>query len=61
LRYDASRWSVWVRGENLLNREWREAQFLTTSVLPGEMEPVDEVHFTPGFPLSVNAGVSIRL
>lgn len=61
LRYDVSRWSVWLRGENLLNRDWKEAQFLTTSLLPGEMEPVDEVHFTPGFPLGVQAGIQFRL
>lgn len=61
LRYDADRFSVWLRGENLLNRDWKEAQFLTTSLLPGETEPVDEVHFTPGFPLGIQAGLQVRL
>jgi len=61
LRYDANRFSLWVRGENLLNREWKEAQFLTTSMLPGETEPVDEVHFTPGFPIGIQAGLQVRL
>ncbi len=61
VRYDTNRWSVWCRGENLLNREWREAQFLTTSRLATELAPVDEVHFTPGFPISVLAGVSVKL
>lgn len=60
LRYDADRWSLWLRGENVLNREWKEAQFLTTSLLPGETEPVDEVHFTPGYPLGIQAGLQVR-
>ncbi len=60
VRYEQSRFAVWVRGQNLTNVEWKEAQFLTTSRLFDETEPVDEVHFTPGFPLGVQAGVALR-
>lgn len=37
--------------ENLLNTDWREAQFATTSQLQGENSSVTEMHFTPGTPL----------
>jgi len=36
--------------ENLLNREWKEAQFATESRLKEESEPVNEIHYTPGTP-----------
>ncbi len=36
--------------ENLLNREWNETQFATTSRLFEEPEEVEEIHFTPGVP-----------
>lgn len=60
VRYDCDRWSVFVQGENLTNASWREAQFLVESRLQGEPEPVEEVHFTPGTPLGVGAGVGVR-
>jgi hypothetical protein len=36
--------------ENVLDNEWREVQFATESQLPGEAEPVEEIHFAPGWP-----------
>lgn len=36
--------------ENLFDVEWNEAQFATTSRLRSEVEPVTELHFTPGSP-----------
>jgi hypothetical protein len=35
---------------NLLNAEWREAQFANESRLPGEAAPVSDIHFVPGTP-----------
>ncbi len=43
--------------ENLLNEEWREAQFETESRLFDEPMPVSEIHFTPGSPFSIRASV----
>ncbi|MBM4373465.1 MAG: TonB-dependent receptor [Deltaproteobacteria bacterium] len=52
-RYKAFEATVDV--QNLLNSEWREVQFATTSRLANEAKPVDEVNFTPGWPITVRA------
>lgn len=36
--------------QNLFDTEWNETQFATTSRLPFEDRPVEEIHFTPGTP-----------
>ena len=36
--------------ENLFDSEWNEAQFATLSKLASEVQPVEEIHFTPGVP-----------
>ncbi len=38
--------------QNLLNTKWREVQFETTSRLRNETQPVDEIHFCPGWPFT---------
>lgn len=43
--------------ENLLNTKWRETQFATESLLPGELNSVEEIHFTPGAPFFFRARV----
>lgn len=47
-----------LSAENLLNQEWREAQFETESRLPGETESVTEINFTPGTPFFIKAGIT---
>lgn len=47
-----------VAVENLLDAEWNEAQFATSSRLMGEAREVTELHFTPGVPRSVSVGVA---
>jgi outer membrane receptor protein involved in Fe transport len=47
-----------LTAENLLNKEWKEAQFETTSRLRTETEAVSEIHFTPGSPFFLKAGIS---
>ena len=44
--------------ENILNKEWREAQFDTESRLQFEPNPVSEIHYTPGSPRFFKAGDS---
>jgi len=39
--------------ENLFNQEWNETQFATESRLQNELEPVEEIHFTPGTPFHI--------
>jgi len=46
--------------DNLLDAVWNEAQFATTSRLPGEPAPVTELNFTPGGPRSIQVGLDYR-
>jgi len=46
--------------QNLLNIKWREAQFETTSRLKDEPEDVTEIHYTPGTPFNLKAGIAIK-
>lgn len=46
--------------ENLLNQEWKEAQFATESRLLNEAEPVEEIHFTPGTPFFIKGSIAYR-
>ena len=47
-----------ISAENLLNQEWKEAQFETESQLRGEPEAVTEINFTPGTPFFIKAGIT---
>ncbi len=52
--------SLFLTIENLLDVEWNEAQFDTESRLFHKTEPVSEIHFTPGNPLNLQAGISFQ-
>ena len=47
-----------VSAENILNREWREAQFDTESRLKNEANAVSEIHYTPGTPFFFKGGIT---
>lgn len=47
-----------LSAENITNRNWREAQFDTESRLRYESSPVSEIHYTPGTPFFLKAGVT---
>ncbi|MCC7261079.1 MAG: TonB-dependent receptor [Candidatus Latescibacteria bacterium] len=54
-----------LAAENLLNTEWREAQFAGDSLLPGEggqaqhgPPPATDINFVPGAPFNLRLGVS---
>ncbi|MCB0561844.1 MAG: TonB-dependent receptor, partial [Phaeodactylibacter sp.] len=49
-----------IIGENLLDTDWNEAQFATESRLKGEVESVEELHFTPGTPFFLRGKVTYR-
>jgi outer membrane receptor protein involved in Fe transport len=44
--------------QNVLDEEYNDAQFDTESRLQGELEPVTELHFTPGAPFFLKGSVS---
>ena len=46
--------------QNLLNEEWKEAQFETESRLFNEPDPVTEIHYTPGTPFFLKGGILFR-
>ncbi len=58
VKYTSKSFELSLSAENLLNEDWNEAQFDTESRLEGESTPVSEIHFTPGTPLFLKAGVS---
>lgn len=51
--YRFDRFSIGLKVENVFNAEWNETQFATLSRLQNELEPVEEIHFTPGTPINV--------
>ena len=58
LNYNTGNFTFSASGENLLNVKWKEAQFATESRLKNETASVEEIHFTPGTPVFVKAGVT---
>ncbi|MFM1857657.1 MAG: hypothetical protein RLZ05_717 [Bacteroidota bacterium] len=48
--YTTKKWEVGLAIQNLLNTKWKETQFDTESRLQNELQPVSEIHFTPGSP-----------
>ncbi len=58
LSYRLPSLEIGISAQNLLDTEWKEAQFETTSRLPGETEAVTEIHYTPGSPLFVKGSVA---
>ena len=60
LSYTFGHTKCFVVVENLFDVAWNEAQFDTESRLKDEEEPVSEIHFTPGNPLNLQAGISFQ-
>jgi outer membrane cobalamin receptor len=58
LSYRLKKFDFTLSGENLLNSQWREAQFDTESRLKFETDPVSEIHYTPGSPIFIKGGVT---
>ena len=45
---------------NLLNSDWREAQFADTSAVTPTSPAIEQMHFTPGIPLTATGTVSYQ-
>jgi len=58
LNYDYNAFRFGLSIENLFDTKWNEAQFATESRLENEQNSVTEIHFTPGAPFLLKAGVS---
>jgi hypothetical protein len=48
-----------VQVNNVLDTAWKEVQFANESRLADESEPVSDIHFTPGWPRTVLATVTV--
>lgn len=55
-----NRYTIGISGQNLLNSKWKEAQFSTTTRLPGEPAPMTEIHYTPGSPFNVKLSLGAQ-
>ena len=58
ISYNRPSYSIGLSMENVLNLEWNEAQFDTTSKLKKEAQPVSELHYTPGTPFFAKLNVA---
>lgn len=57
--YETRRFRLAVDVRNLTNAAWRQAQFANVSRLPWESAPVEDLHFTPGYPRTVLGSASV--
>jgi len=60
LAYEKSNVRIGFQIKNVFNTEWNEAQFATESRLQNEIEPVEELHFTPGTPFFLNTMIEFK-
>jgi outer membrane receptor protein involved in Fe transport len=59
LNYTQPKYDLGIVAENILNTKWNEAQFNTLSRLKNEPEAVEEIHFTPGNPVSLKLKLTV--
>ncbi|HEX5608111.1 MAG TPA: TonB-dependent receptor, partial [Candidatus Binatia bacterium] len=65
-KYKWNRFEFLFSISNIANKKWRAAQFFHSSQLqgnprfPSEAAPVNDIHFTPGEPLTIKAGMTIH-
>ncbi len=58
INYKLKNITLGIAVENLLDVDWNETQFATESRLQNEIQPVEEIHFTPGTPFFIKGMVS---
>ncbi|MFB0907391.1 MAG: TonB-dependent receptor, partial [Spirosomataceae bacterium] len=60
VNYSVKCFTFGVAIDNAFNTKWNETQFATESRLRNELNPVEEIHFTPGTPFALRGTVSIK-
>ena len=58
ISYTQKKYEIGFVVQNLLNSEWREAQFETESQINAEASITNEIHFTPGSPINFKGKVA---
>ncbi|MBX3256266.1 MAG: TonB-dependent receptor [Chitinophagaceae bacterium] len=59
INYTQKKWESGIAIQNIFNTKWKETQFDTESRLYNEPAPVSEIHFTPGTPFFLRAGITL--
>lgn len=59
VNYAKKNYNLGFSVQNLLNTKWKETQFNTVSRLKNEMQPVEEIHFTPGTPFFAKLSLTL--
>ena len=59
INYTKKKWEAGIAIQNLFNTKWKETQFDTESRLLTNLQPVSEIHFTPGTPFFVRASFTV--
>ena len=57
LTYTRRSFEFSLSAANLLNKNWNEAQFDGETFIPGDIESISELTFTPGDPFAVKGGM----
>ncbi|MEO7766533.1 MAG: TonB-dependent receptor, partial [Ferruginibacter sp.] len=60
LNYSKPKYEIGLVVNNVLNTRWKETQFDTETRLKNELEPIDEVCFTPGTPFAAKLSFTIK-
>lgn len=60
INYQWKHIGIGIITENIFNVAWNETQFATESRLRQEIDPVTEIHFTPGTPFNIRGVVTFR-
>ncbi|WP_386132328.1 TonB-dependent receptor [Winogradskyella litorisediminis] len=60
LNYKLNKITIGFAIENLFDVEWNETQFATESRLQNEVNPVEEIHFTPGTQFFLKGNITYR-
>ena len=59
LNYTQKKYEIGLSVNNIFNVKWKETQFDTESRLKNEINPVEEIHFTPGTKFAAKLSCSI--
>lgn len=61
LAYGKKNWELTAQAQNLFNIKWNEAQFETETRLRNETMSVSDLCYTPGTPIYLKVGASIKI
>ena len=57
--YATRRWEIGLEVQNVFNARWKDAQYEVGSRLRNEVQPVDDISFTPGMPIFARAKLTV--